>query len=239
MLSKDMQPIIEIEPATAEDILDGLNSLSGNSSLSSGFGQGVLVPPPGEGPDTLLNWAIQEVTLAMQPGPATAGKQCCIDAVTGARRALACCVDWYLQRDLAHLCRNPPATPKEQVKFLIGRGVIDELTSRVLERAIEKRNVVEHRYVSPSLDVAEDVVELIRRTMTAIRAQSPPEQGRWLFGCFYQEIGFGEQGRYAAFHGWRQPFAVCFLGSEHNPGRGLFDQLVRRKRWFAEQSLRT
>jgi len=76
------------------------------------------------------------------------------------------------------------ATAKQQVRFLIARGVIDELTSRVLERAIQKRNDAEHRYISPTLDVTEDIVELLRRTVSAIRTQSSPEHGPWILAYF-------------------------------------------------------
>jgi uncharacterized protein YutE (UPF0331/DUF86 family) len=113
----------------------------------------------------------------------------CVDAVLHARRGLACLVDWYLERDLATLCKNAPATPKQQVRFLIARGVIDELTSRVLERAIQKRNDAEHRYISPTLEVAEDAVELLRRTVFAIRTQSSPEHGPWIFGIISTSTG--------------------------------------------------
>jgi hypothetical protein len=76
-------------------------------------------------------------------------------------------VDWYVQRDLATLCKDAPETAKQQVKFLIMRGVIDELTSRLLERAIRKRNSAEHRYISPTLADADG--QLLRRTVAAIR----------------------------------------------------------------------
>ena len=202
MPSARIKPILEIEYATPADVLDGLETLEGSS------GRGVVLDPPGDGPDRLLNWALQEVNSAMQSRSAEETKHHCVDAVLNARRALGCLVDWYLERDLANLCKDPPVTPKQQVRFLIARGVLDELTSRVLERAIQKRNDVEHRYKSPSLDVAEDVVELVRRTATALRTQSPPEHGPWVFGIFLHSLGYGKKGRFAEFNGWSKPVVV-------------------------------
>ena len=202
MPSERLQPVVEIEHATPADILDGLQTLDGRP------GQDVGINPPGDGPDRLLGWALQEVNQAVQCSSAEDRKHHCVDAVLHARRGLACLVDWYLERDLATLCKDPPKTPKQQVRFLISRGVIDELTSRVLERAIQKRNEVEHQYRSPTLDVAEDVVELLRRTVAAIRTQSSPDHGPWVFGVFLYSMGFGKRGRYAEFHGWCDPLVV-------------------------------
>jgi uncharacterized protein YutE (UPF0331/DUF86 family) len=214
MPSERLHPIVEVEPATPAEVLDGLETLEGRS------GEGVTVGPPGEGPDRLLNWALQEVNIAMQSESDEEKKHHCVDAVLHARRGLACLVDWYLQRDLATLCKDPPATPKQQVRFLITRGVIDELTSRVLERAIQKRNDAEHRYLSPALDVAEDVVELLRRTVAAIRTQSSPEHGPWIFGGFLHSMEWGKKGCYAEFHGWSEPLVVFSRFAPH-PWVGL------------------
>ena len=131
-----------------------------------------------------------------------------MDAVLSARRSLACLVDWYLQRDLATLCKDAPETAKQKVKFLIMRGVIDELTSRVLERAIQRRNNAEHQYLAPTLAETEDMVELLRRTVAAIRTQSPPERGPWLFGSFLYAVFIGDNERRAEFHGWCDPIVV-------------------------------
>jgi hypothetical protein len=201
MQSKRLHPTIEIEPATPSDILNGLETLEGRS------GEGVLIKPPGDGPDSFLNWALQEVNNARQFA-SEEQKHHCVDAVLNARRALACLVDWYLQRDLAMLCKDAPKIPKQQVKFLIMRGVIDELTSRVLERAIQKRNTAEHQYISPMLAAAEDMVELLRRTISAIRTQSCPEHGPWIFGTFLHGFFWGNNVCRAEFHGWCDPIVV-------------------------------
>ena len=83
---------------------------------------------------------------------------------------MACLVDWYIERDLAPYCKNPPNTPKQQADYLTRRGIIDELTSHVLERAIGNRNRVEHDYHIPTIAEAEDIVELLRRTIAMLRA---------------------------------------------------------------------
>jgi hypothetical protein len=202
MPSQALHPEVTVEDASAADILDGLETLEGRS------GRGIVVDAPGEGPDKLLTWALQEINNAMQAASAEERQHHCVDAVLHARRSLACLVDWYLERDLAHLCKDAPATPKQQARFLTSRGVIDELTSRVLERAIQKRNDVEHQYRSPTLDTAEDIVELLRRTLAALRTHSAPELGPWVFGSFLHAIGYGNRGRYAEFHGWSGPLAV-------------------------------
>jgi hypothetical protein len=96
----------------------------------------------------------------------------------------------------------------------VRRGIIDDLTSRVLERAIEKRNRAEHEYVSPPLDTAEDVVELLRRTIAAIRMQSEPSYGPWVFGLFQYGSGRSKTGLYAKFNGWTDPlFILSRFGS--------------------------
>jgi hypothetical protein len=218
MASESLKPIVEIESATAADILDGLESLAGKIR-TLGAGQGIIVRAPGEGPDKLMNWALQEVNNAMQSLPNDERQHHCVDAVLHARRALSCLVDWYLERDLAIFCKDAPHDSKQKVRFLITRGIVDELTSRVLERAIRKRNDTEHRYTSPTLEIAEDVVELIRRTLSAIRTQSSPENGPWIFGSFLHCVQFGEKG-HAEFHGWSDPLLV-FSRFEREPWVGL------------------
>lgn len=106
-----LQPIIHVEHTSAADILDGLNSLSGQPGFS------VPVKPPGEGPDTQLNWALLEIKNAMQTDSAEERKRYSANAVVNARRSLACLVEWYLQRDLATFCKDRPDTAKKQVRY--------------------------------------------------------------------------------------------------------------------------
>jgi hypothetical protein len=202
MGNQRVNPTCTFEKSSADDILDGVRTLDGR------YGHSVLVGAPGVGPDALLNWGIQEVIAASNAQSTADRARLCTNAILNARRALACLVDWYLDRDIAKLCRNPPATPKQQSAFLTRRGIIDELTSHVLERAIEKRNQVEHEYVSPGVDTAEDVVELLRRTIFAIQATSAPSAGPWIFGTFPYSVTFDDKTANAEFYGWSGPLVI-------------------------------
>jgi hypothetical protein len=202
MDNKKVTAQCEFEIVSAADLIDGLGTLTGRS------GQGVIIPPPGDGPDNPLAWAIQDVSMASHARDEQEQARLCTNAVVGSRRALGCLVEWYVERDLGKWCKYPPGSPKQQAEFLMRRGIIDELTSRVLERAVDKRNRVEHDYVTPDLATAEDVVELLRRTMTIIRNQSNPSLAPWVFGIFLGGYGHGDHGRYATFGGWCEPLAV-------------------------------
>jgi hypothetical protein len=202
------------ENVSVDDLIDGLETLSGR------YGQGVIVSAPGDGPDAPLAWALQDVSMASHETDAAHQAKLCTNAILNSRRALGCLVDWYIARDFGNLCKNPPGSPKQKADFLMRRGIIDELTSRVLARAIEKRNRVEHDYISPDLESAEDVVELLRRTMTAIRQQSDPSCGAWVFGIFLGGQGYGTDGRHATFGGWCDPLAV-FMRSGAQPWVGI------------------
>lgn len=202
MGQKSLTAQCEFEEASAEDLIDGIGTLSGR------YGQGVVVPPPGDGPDQPLSWAIQDVSTAPSEPDADERARLCTHAVLSSRRALGCLVDWYVERDLGNHCKNPPGSPKEKAQFLMRRGIIDELTSRVLARAIKKRNIVEHDYVAPDLETAEDVVELLRRTMATIRSQSDPSLAPWIFGIFLGGHGHGKNGPFARFGGWSDPLTV-------------------------------
>lgn len=214
MPQKQLTAKCEFEIAAADDLFDAIESIAGR------YGQGVVVAPPGAGPDNPLSWSIQEVNRAGVETDMLEREKLCTNAVLNARRALACLVDWYVSRDLAELCKNPPGSPKQKAEFLVRRGVIDELTSHVLTRAIDKRNRVEHDYIVPELEVAEDVVELLRRTMTAIRLHSDPSYGPWIFGIFLGGHGLGKNGRYATFGGWCEPLVV-FSRFDPRPWAGV------------------
>ncbi len=214
MPQKQLIAACQFDPVSAEDLIDGIGTLSGR------YGQGVIVPAPGDGPDGPLSWAIQDVSQAALKTDAAEQAKLCTNAVLNARRALGCLVDWYVARDFGTLCKNPPGSPKQKADFLMRRGIIDELTSRVLARAIEKRNRVEHDYISPDLKTAEDVVELLRRTMTTIRQQSDPSHGAWVYGIFLGGCGYRNDGPWATFGGWCEPLVV-FSRSDVCPWVGI------------------
>lgn len=214
MSQKQLLAECRFDPVSAEDLIDGIGTLSGR------YGQGVIVPAPGDGPDAPLSWAIQDVSQAALKTDAAEQAKLCTNAVLNARRALGCLVDWYVARDFGTLCKNPPGSPKQKADFLMRRGIIDELASRVLTRAIEKRNRVEHDYISPDLNTAEDVVELLRRTMTTIRQQSDPSHGAWVYGIFLGGCGYRNDGPWATFGGWCEPLIV-FSRSDVCPWVGI------------------
>lgn len=194
-------PQCEFEDTTALDILDALQTLRG------GHGHGCIIGPPGDGPDVQLAWALQEITQAFDSTDEATRKQFCTNAVMNSRRSLACLVDWFLERDLAKFTSDPPDTPKKQAAFLVSRGIIDSLTSRVLERAVDLRNKVEHQFCSPTLPEAENFVELLRRTINMIANDSNPSRAPFLFGSPLYAIGAGER-TFAQFHGWTGSIAV-------------------------------
>jgi hypothetical protein len=214
MKATPITPVCNFETVSAPDVLSGLNTLNGR------YGQGIIVQPPGDGPDKPLNWAIQEIITAADAPTKEERERLSTDAMLNSRRALACLVDWYLERDLINCCKNPPSDAKRKARCLVSRGIIDELTSRVLERAISERNQVEHRYLVPLLETAEDVVELLRRTISAIRSQSEPSHAPWIFGSFLHSLGSSEKGPYAEFHGWTQPLLVLWRFG-HRPWVGI------------------
>lgn len=200
-----IRPVCDFETVSAADVLSGLNTLKGRHG-----GQGIIVPPPGDGPDKPLNWAIQEVINAAVAPTKEERERLSTNAMLNSRRALACLVDWYLERDLINRCKKPPSDARRKARCLVSRGIIDELTSRVLERAISERNQVEHRYLVPLLETAEDVVELLRRTISAIRSQSEPSHAPWIFGTFLHSLGSSGEGPQAEFHGWTGPLLVLW-----------------------------
>ena len=191
----------KIEPV---ELIDAANTLKGHDGI------GIAVPPPGDGVDKILNWAVADVKMAAQAQDVNERERFAANAMLNSRRALACLVDWYMQRDCFFLCKNAPVGAKKQSEILLQRGIIDELTSHVLERAVAKRDVVEHRFVAPPLETSEDVVELLRRSIKCLVADSDPTTGPCLFGGLSYSVGFGKQGERAAFYGWREPaFIMC------------------------------
>jgi hypothetical protein len=195
---------ITFEDVDPQDLIDVAGSISGRES------EGIFVDAPGSGVDRLLAWSLADLQLAVDAPGGAAREQCAANAIVNGRRALACLVDWYLARDCFSLCKDAPLPEKKQAELLLERRLIDDLSSRVLGRAIQTRNVVEHEYSVPTLEVAEDVVELLRRTIQCLRAESDPAQGPCLFGSLSRSVRFGAAGSRAEFYGWREPsFLLC------------------------------
>lgn len=194
--------ICRFEELSVPDLLDSIDS------INCRYGSGCLIGHQGEGPDLLMTWAIKEISSARDQAAISDQKRLCTNAILHARRALACLFDWYVARDLGNLCKNPPKTAIQQADFLVARGIIDDLTSRVLARAVDKRNVLEHAYVSLDLETAEDVVELLRRSINSMRDFAKPEYGPWIFGTNLGGIAYNESDWVPLFYGWSEPLVV-------------------------------
>jgi len=191
-----------IENLHADDLLDALRTLKGKD------GTGVHVPAPGDGVEKLLGWSMNDIHTAAMCGDKEEQERHATNAVVNARRALACLVDWYLARDGFAYCKNAPKSADDKAAILVRRNIIEPLTSRVLARAIAVRNVAEHEYQAVSCEDAEDVVELLRRTIQCLRAQSEPEWGPFVFGGMSWGSSGSEKGLFGHFYGWREPVGV-------------------------------
>lgn len=132
------------------------------------------------------------------------------NAVLTARRALSCLVDWYMQRDGFWYCKNFENSLEAKSEILLQIGVIDKLTSKVLKRIIDVRNIAEHKYQSINLDDAEDIVELLRRLCDSLIGISEPDKINAVWGHFnygYQLTNLN--GKYDfGFPGWSKE---CFV----------------------------
>jgi hypothetical protein len=203
MSDKRLAPDLTFDPAEAADLLDGLKTLKGIS------GRGVIIPPPGTGPDQQLSWAMEEISAAARSTSKNEVARHCTGAVMSARRALACLVDWYLDRDFANFCKNRPKEADEKAAFLMSRGLTDELSSRVLRRNIQIRDRAEHHYDPPSLEQAEDFVQLVRREIAVMTDKSKPQLSPWIFGSFLGGVSSSTEGVITAeFHGWSQELVI-------------------------------
>lgn len=197
---KTIKPQVEFECCSAEDLIDGLRTIKGNGGL------GVTVHHPGTtGPDRLIQWSLNEIAQAAHQADDDERDKLCSNAVIHARRALGCLVDWYLERDLVTLCKDAPKRADNQAEYLVKRGILDELSAKVLKRAIEKRNELEHDYITLSLEAAEDTVDLIRKTIIGLTAYDAPYCAPWLYGSMLYSLRVGKQGNGADFMGWSGP----------------------------------
>jgi len=190
-----------IEP---EDFISGIYTLN----LSGGMGR--FLPAPGQGVSNLVSWSLRNIEMARQAQSDDEKAQHTSDALINSRRSLSCLVDWYLKRDGFYYCKDKPKNSYESANILKQRGIIDNLTMRVLARAIEKRNKTEHEYVIHSLEEVEDIVELIRRTNECLMNCSNPNHSPFLIGSLSYGYGMHEnkENEYA-FYGWSD--SSCFI----------------------------
>ena len=203
-----LKGIARFEQIAVDDLLDVVRSIKGRDA------QNVFVEPPGIGVDRLLAWSVSDLRSAKGAGNDDDRDRCAANALLNGRRALACLVDWYLTRDCFSLCEDAPLPTKKKAELLLSRGLLDDITSGAFSRAIQERDRVEHQFLAPNVEQAEDFVELMRRTIQGIRADSDPSEGPFLFGMIPHSISGNAHGHFARFYGWQKP---CLLLCSFDP----------------------
>lgn len=190
-----------------EDFISGIHTLN----LSGGIGR--FLPAPGQGVTNLISWSLRSIELAKQAQSEDEKAQYSSDALMSSRRSLGCLVDWYLKRDGFYYCKDKPKNSHERAEILLKRGLVDNLTMRVLSRAIKKRNQTEHDYVVHSLEEVEDIVELIRRTNESLMNVSNPSYSPFIIGSLSYSCAIHDNGEdQYMFYGWNMANNNnCFL----------------------------
>ena len=146
--------------------------------------------PLGVGYEAILKWARSDIELAESASDDNDRNRHAVNALMHARRALSCIVDQYLRRDLFVHCFNPPNNAADKSALLVARNLIDSVTQRVLSRAIDRRNEVEHRYELVNTEDVEDIVHKIRYVAEAIGRDHNPYTGFFgLIGCGWSMKG--------------------------------------------------
>lgn len=200
-----MQVKYSIETLKPEDLTQALLTVRQSATTVR-----AVIPAPGVGVDVLLERALADIADAARATAHKDVERAATNAIGNARRALACLVDWYLYRDGFCLCRNAPRGARAKSAILKSRGLVDELTSRVLARAIAVRNRAEHEYDNIGLDDAEDVVELLRRTTQVLRTTSNPAHAHCILGSMQYSMRTGPEEREVLFRGW-VPNKACIV----------------------------
>jgi hypothetical protein len=211
---KSIKATCTFEDTDPINLIDALKSLPFIKSDSFFIPTNMTIAPPGNGVNLLIDWSLKDIYEAISLNEL--GQDCqrnATNAVINARKSLACLVDWYLQRDGFCFCKNAPHNAQEKSEILLRRGIIDKLTSKVLQRIIDTRNVTEHQFKSVSIDKAEDIVELIRRAKDSLFLNSDPAQGSIIFGEFkhtYSNNGPTKAPSYN-FYGWLSEVFIIAL----------------------------
>lgn len=162
----------------------------------------VVQPKIGVGFEVFLRWALHEVMDAEKQGGSDGRERIAVSAVMNARRALACLVDQYLQRDGLCFCLSPPREADEKAQILVKRGVFDSLASKSLKRAIDQRNAVEHDYRCLRLEQAQDVVHTVRATIENALTRADPYASPGWFGTPVGGAYTSKGQAKGSFNGW-------------------------------------
>jgi len=181
-----------------QDIVDAVPTMSASSA------EGFIALPPGTGVFEQINWALKEVSDAAAATNQSDISRLSTNAVLSARRALSCLVDLFLDSRGFTCCKDlSPKANDKKIEILERMRIVDPLSAKVLGRAVGIRNFAEHRYVPPSVDVAEDKVELFRRILESVERESSPSH----VACFYGFLAHGhslteKNGTNVWFGGW-------------------------------------
>ncbi|MCH7911018.1 MAG: hypothetical protein IIB38_15560 [Candidatus Hydrogenedentes bacterium] len=218
-----------IELISAAELLEAARALKGNRVL------GRFLPPPEMGVDEQVNLAVQAVMQAQGTCDDSYRTRSCIDAVGHARRALGCLVDRYWVGFGFPLWKSPPKRAKQKSELLLRRGVVDELTARVLQRVVDDRNKVEHEWRPLELGRTEDIVHMIRLTIGHIMQHADPSKAPVVYGGMGYSIRESSESLEVNFQGWTVGSPSLILGTFFkNPWVGIiepvdpFEARVRR-----------
>lgn len=210
-MNPSLSPICSFEILDPKDIPSAIQSNSRNVSK-----QLIRIAPLGLGYETFLKWAVQDIDAAS--GPETV--RFSVNALMNARRSLSCLADQYLLRDCFTFCSDVPRTADKKAELLFKRGIFDSLATRALERAVTRRNQIEHDYCQVSLSDAQDTVHLIRSTIENCVQRSDPYKSPGLFGTFLGGHSSGPHGVQHRFEGWSGVLFV-FARTESEPWLGI------------------
>ncbi len=173
---KQKTPHVVFEALHPDDVLSAVNAQSLPRWRSA-----VLLKPQGIGHQLLLDWAVADIDQA-RAATGQDQRRHATNAVLNARRALSCLVDEFLFRDAFNFCKDAPGDAERRADLLLRRGIVDVLANEALRRAVERRNLVEHKYQSLTLGEAEDTVQLVRASIGAALASHRPYEGTSLVG---------------------------------------------------------
>lgn len=217
-----MEPVkgkVVFEHVDPSDLPDVVRSVRGSGRSD------VLLSAPGVGVDELMAWALREVELARNSREASDERRYATDSLLNGRRALACLVDWYLERDCFSLCARAPKRAEDKSHLLQERRIFDATAARALQTAIMERDKVEHQFAAATLQQAESFVETMRSTISRLRAESNPSLRPFLFGRMSYRLTVGTNGGSAQFFGWLEPcFIFCSLDKRPWLGAAIPDQ---------------
>lgn len=124
--------------------LSSADLLSTVQSLPESSGSFLINDPIGKGYEIFLRWAISDIQIAASASESDKRDRYATNAIMSARRSLSCLVDQYLVRDGIAFCQDAPQDARAKAEVLIERGILDSLASDVLQKAITKRNQIEH-----------------------------------------------------------------------------------------------